>query len=107
MSLITEKDLNEAIAECQGQKNPTTNTCIKLAAFLTIKSILFPAEKEPMPMYSFAPDTDRITYTSKTEFADAINGKKPNDIWSVMDELMTAVRVLQPKLYDSVMSKLM
>jgi hypothetical protein len=27
-------------------------------------------------------------------------------VWSVMDELMTALQVLHPKLYDSVMERL-
>ena len=39
--MITEKDLQEAIAECQGQRNPNASTCIKLAAFLTIQKELF------------------------------------------------------------------
>lgn len=36
----------------------------------------------------------------------AIQGKRPNEIWSIMDELMTAVQVLQPRLYASVLRKL-
>ena len=39
--MITEKDLQEAIAECQGERNPNANTCIKLAAFYTIRNELF------------------------------------------------------------------
>ena len=39
--MITEKDLQEAIAEGQGQRNPNANTCIKLAAFLTIRKEMF------------------------------------------------------------------
>ena len=48
--MITEKDLQEAIAECQGQRNPTTSTCIKLAAFYTIRRELFGEEKEAGPL---------------------------------------------------------
>lgn len=35
--MIKLEDLEEAIAECQGQRNPNADTCIKLAAFYTIK----------------------------------------------------------------------
>ena len=40
--MITENDLQEAIAECEGVRNPTANTCLKLAAFYTIKDKLYP-----------------------------------------------------------------
>lgn len=36
----------------------------------------------------------------------AIQGKRPDEIWSIMDELMTAAQVLQPRLYASVMRKI-
>lgn len=108
--MITEKDLQEAIAECEGQRNPNASTCIKLAAFYTIREHLFPtAAKEP-PTYSFAAPPDQvektIDYVSDTEFGRAIEGKRAADIWPIMDELMDAVSVLQPRLYASVMAKI-
>lgn len=109
--MITEQDLQEAIAECEGQRNPTANTCIKLAAFYTIKQHLFPDEK---PSYSFADSTppmksesvsDLVNYESDSEFAQAIYGL-PNDVaWSIMDELMSTLAVINPKLYNSTMRK--
>ncbi len=48
--MITEHDLQEAIAECQGKRNPDANTCIKLAAFYTIKEHLFPKNIEAIPV---------------------------------------------------------
>ena len=109
--MITEHDLQEAIAECEGQRNPTANTCIKLAAFYTIKQHLFPDEK---PSYSFADSplpmksenvSDLVNYESDSEFAQAIYGL-PNDIaWSIMDELMSTLAVINPKLYNSTMRK--
>lgn len=110
--MITEQDLQEAIAECQGQRNPTANTCIKLAAFYTIRNELFggstPAP-EPVPAYSYAapPDVEpEISINSDTEFAQLINGRNPDEIWPIMDELMTALHMMQPRLYDGVMRKL-
>ena len=112
--MITEHDLQEAIAECEGQRNPTANTCIKLAAFYTIKQHLFP-DKEST--YSFAPavmntrsednekPSDLVNYESDSEFAQAIYGL-PNDVaWSIMDELMSTLAVINPKLYNSIMRK--
>ena len=34
--MITERDLLEAIAECEGTPKPNANTCVKLAAYYTI-----------------------------------------------------------------------
>ena len=106
--MITKADLQEAIAECLGKRNPDASTCIKLAAFYTIMGNLYPDEKEPvLPRYSYAPEpVDEVTYDGDTEFSRAIAGKKPGDIWSVMDELMDALSVLNPRLYNSVMDKI-
>jgi hypothetical protein len=46
--MITEKDLKEAIAECEGERNPNANTCIKLAAFYTILDNMY-GEKTEIP----------------------------------------------------------
>ena len=113
--MITEKDLIEAIAECQGERNPNANTCIKLAAFYTIKKEMFGKAEQPVgdsemeiPSYSYAPvDTaDTIHFDSGTDFSRAIDGRDPEDIWPIMDELMSTIQVLMPRLYDGVMRKL-
>ena len=78
--MITEKDLQEAIAECQGTRNPNANTCMMLAAFYTIKDHLFPEEGQDDPQYSYdtEPSTvgaETVNYFSETEFGRAVNGK--------------------------------
>lgn len=109
--MITEKDLNEAIAECQGQRNPNANTCIKLAAFYTIKNELFGQREtsvETIPAMSYAkgPAGNVINHKSGTEFADAINGRDIEDILPIMDELVQAVSVMNPRLYANFIRKL-
>lgn len=107
--MITEKDLQEAIAECQGVRNPNASTCIKLAAFLTIRKELYGEkdEKAEVPLYSFDyPAAETIGYYGDTEFAQTIEGRKPDDIWPIIDELMTTVQVVQPRLYQAVIRKI-
>lgn len=111
--MITERDLEQAIAECQGERNPNANTCIKLAAFYTIRNELFgKAERSERAenAYSFAaPPVDTaetIYYDSGTDFSQVIDGRNPEDIWPIIDDLMSAVRTLMPRLYDNVMRKL-
>ena len=116
--MITERDLQEAIAECQGVRNPNASTCLKLAAFLTIQRELFGKKDEgitqvyasvPTNNYSYdsAPSNDnRIEYDAETEFAEVISGMKQKDVIAVMDELMTTLHVVQPRIYASVLRKL-
>lgn len=112
--MITEKDLQEAIAECQGQRNPNANTAIKLAAFLTIQKELFGA-----PTYSYAqqPETqidisgedqeqDFVGDYGDSEFLQAVSGRESSETWHIMDELMETLKIVMPKLYDGVMRQI-
>ena len=108
--MITQQDLAQAIAECQGDRNPNANTCIKLAAFLTIQRELFGEEKqaEQLSSYSFAPAPDRniVEIDSDSEFAQAVNGMPLDEFFPVMDELMDTLQIVQPRLFNAVMAKL-
>ena len=109
--MITEKDLQEAIAECQGQRNPNANTCIKLAAFYTIRRELFGEGKDagPLPGYSYAMQTESepmIENDSDSEFARAIDGRRQDEIWPLMDEMMDTIHAIHPRLYSAVMDRL-
>ena len=74
--MITEQDLAAAIAECQGKRNPDAATCIKLAAFYTIRDAMFPENTEKIvsgtqERYSYAPApeaTVEITSASELRF---------------------------------------
>ena len=109
--MITENDLLEAIAECQGQRNPNANTCIKLAAFYTIRRELFGDEKNAGPLhgYSYAMQTESepmIENDSDSAFAKAINGRPQKEIWPLMDEMMETIHAIHPRLYAAVMDRL-
>ena len=108
--LITEKDLIEAIAECQGQRNPNSSTCIKLAAFYTILDHVREKEqKEPVQQgYSFSPPpvTDTVMYQGNSDFSSMVYGMDSNTAWSIVDELMDTLSVVNPKLYKGVLRKI-
>ena len=111
--MITEQDLQAAIAECQGVRNPNANTCIKLAAFYTIKNELFgnsdQSDEKPYRLdgYSYASQTENtITFDSGSEFSQLINGKTQDEVFKVIDELMQTIQVINPRLYDGVLRKL-
>ena len=111
--MITEKDLQEAIAECIGQRNPNANTAIKLAAFYTIKRELYGEDKEtvqlPSPTgYSFAPAPEEslVNNPSDSEFARIIDGRPQTEIWPLMDEMMDTISMIHPNLYHAVLDRL-
>ena len=104
--MITLKDLETAIAECQGVRNPDAKTCIMLAAFYTIKNEMFGEEKQAG--YSFEPAPEPIIELhSNSRFARLVNGRKQDEIMPVIDELIDTVQIIQPRLYDVFMEKLL
>ena len=104
--MIRADDLKAAIAECQGERNPNANTCMKLAAYYTILKEL---EPDAVSSYSHDPAPavkETVEYYSETEFGEAIQGKDFNSALSLIDELMTTLSAIQPRLYAGVMRRL-
>lgn len=116
--MITEQDLREAIAECEGVRNPTSSTCLKLAAYYTIQDKMFGSKEQSLgatravtPQYSFASQPEEqvdkvIAYSSDTDFAQAINGRYEDEIWPIIDELMSVLQATNVRLYNGVMRKI-
>lgn len=116
--MITEQDLQEAIAECEGIRNPTSSTCLKLAAYYTIHDKMFGkkdqfanAGKMVEPQYSFANNPEEqvdkvIGYSGDTEFSQAIYMRREDEIWPIIDELMTVLQATNVRLYNGVMRKI-
>lgn len=96
MLLITRRDLEDAIAKCQGQKNPNASTCIKLAAYYTILDHT-PADDS---MYSYA------SKPSDSEFMRMIRRKKMDDVLLVIDDMMEELESIAPRLYYETMERL-
>lgn len=103
--MITKEELLEGIAECQGQRNPNANTCYKLASFYTILDHIEKKENSGENIvkqtYSYA-----SKYQSDTEFGEIIKDLDTNEVLDVMDELMSTLSIVQPRLYASVIRKL-
>lgn len=106
--MITEHDLQEAIAECEGQRKPTVNTCLKLAAFYIIKDKMYPVKQEEEVMEKQLSHSyySRSSGNDISEFRQAITKVDAEEFLSIMDELMSTIKAIMPKLYDGVMRKL-
>ncbi len=105
--MITEKDLREAIAECQGTRNPNASTCIKLAAFYTILNNLYPKEEDIQPISDIPENRSKIPLIqSESEFMDICSQKDIKSVLGVLNEHFEAIKLLYPKEYDSVLEKI-
>lgn len=113
--MITEQDLQAAIAECQGERDPNARTCIKLAAFYILQDHLFSqspengdfakdSTAEPLRGYSYAP-APGIDYDGESEFARQISGRDPAQVWPLVEELVETLRVVNPRLYNAFMGR--
>lgn len=104
--MITEYDLRQAIAECQGERNPNANTCIKLAAYYTIQDHIGIPDNSGIS-YGAAESQagDGITYQSDTAFSRAVYGKDAESVLAVVDDLMNALQAVCPRLYRLTMRK--
>lgn len=100
--MIKERELLQAIEECQEVQNPTANTCRNLAAYYTILDHVREQEAPRSYSYSAGP----IEYSSTTQFGRIISKCDTNKALELIDELMTTIEVIQPRLYDAVIMKL-
>ena len=116
--MITEKEVEQAIQECM--RDPITgNKRAVLADLIIIQDYLFgePTRAQdvpqmPMPMQSYsAPPMEQVEIYVETngdsEFLKAVNDKKADRAWRLMNELVEAVRILHPNMYTSFIDKVL
>ena len=65
---------------------------------------------QPMPMQSYSePPTEQVeTYietTGDSEFLKAVDGRKADKVWKLVDELVEAVKILHPRMYTTFIDK--
>lgn len=109
--MLSEYDLLSEIDKYNAKKNLTPDECIRLAAFYTILNCQYPLEaaeptQPPMSMANEETIEKTITVDGDSEFFTAIDGRKSSEIWAIMDELMSTLEVLNPRLYGGVMRKI-
>lgn len=113
--MVTEKEIEQAIKECL--REPVTgNKRAVLADLIIIQDYLFgdpmqereATQQMPMQSYSSPPIEQVETYietTGDSEFLKAVDGKKADKVWKLMDELVEAVKILHPRMYTTFIDK--
>ena len=113
--MITEKEIEQAIKECL--REPVTgNKRAVLADLIIIQDYLFgepmqaqeATQPTPMQAYSAPPMEQVETYietTGDSEFLKAVDGRKADKVWKLIDELVEAVKILHPRMYTTFIDK--
>ena len=101
--MFSKKELLDAIDELEASP-ATYQNAEKLATFYSLYDHLY-IEKEPMSRIESVREV-KIDRYGDSEFLEAITDKKPEDIWMVMDELMSALQALNPRLYQATMDRI-
>lgn len=77
----------------------------KLANLYTIRDMMQRNEKpstvdQPQAVYSLSPPP------GDSEFLRAVEGRDPDGVWEILDDLMDTLRVVNPRVYSSIMRKI-
>lgn len=99
----TKEELLKAIDEVSRLPD-TYSKCQKLATFYTLLNSLYPGEDFKNDINTQFQST--IPEFGSSEFLQRIKGHDMGSVFSILDELMDAVKVFNPKLYNNTIQKL-
>ncbi len=102
--MISERELLYAIKECES--DPVTLSKVgKLADFYIIYEHLFGNKEKDMYSYSSAQSyAEEALHDSN--FSKAVKGKDFQEVLKIFDELMEALKILNPRIYHGVLERL-
>ena len=93
--MVSIDELNKTILDLETNRDTTYATCERLAWLYIVRDHLMQKmNKEP------------LTLAGESEFLTAVNGKCGDAVWRIMDELAETVKMLHPRVYESVIRKL-
>ena len=114
--MLTEREVLQAIDECMAEPM-TGNKRSVLADLFIIHDHLFGEPMKateppqmPIPMQSYsAPPMEQVEIYVETngdsEFLKAIDGRKAERVWPLINELVEAVKILHPRMYTTFIDK--
>ena len=101
--MFSKNELLDAIDELE-MSPATYQNAEKLATFYTLYDHLY-VKKEPMNRIESVREVTIDMY-GDSDFLKAITDRNSQDVWMVMDELMSMLQVMQPKLYQATIDKI-
>ena len=105
--MFTEAELIDAINQIEQGKHSIQN-CERLAAIYTVLDHLY-GRQVPLTMPQYSNDNkneSEVGLYGQSEFLQKIAGKPSREAWLLVDELIEALSVLNPRLVSNFMGKL-
>ena len=108
--MLDAKEIGVAIAELE-YKDSSYSNYAKLESLYTIRDQMTRhADQGYERAYSATPaDLEaptRVIRYGDSDFLRAVEGKDPAAVWDIMDELMDTLKVVNTRVYNSVMRKI-
>lgn len=104
--MFTQAELEDAVNELTSGKHSIQN-CEKLAAVYTVLDHLY--GEKPLIDMGYSNDNrieSEVGLYGNSKFLEAIVGKSSKDAWLLMDELIEAITILNPRLMNNFFEKL-
>lgn len=104
--MISIAEIDKAIAEHE-RGDATYSNCERLAWLYIVRDHLAEdrgAHREESPKENHS--QTHIEANEISDFLKAVKGKDERKIFTIMDELMQTIHVIQPRVYDAVMLKI-
>ncbi len=101
--MFSKNELLDAIDELE-MSPATYQNAEKLATFYSLYDHLY-GDKSKMSAVESSREVI-IQNHGDSEFLRMISGKRSEDVWQVMDELMETVKMLQPRLYQATLERI-
>ncbi len=92
--MLSREEIEKSILELE-EKDTTFATCEKLAWLYVVKDHLIAEKKKA-----------KIAQGEESEFLKVIDGKEETRVWTVLNELMETLKIMNPKTYHAVILKL-
>ena len=96
--MLTKQELEDAIYDIEDAPSNYSN-CEKLAMLYTIYDHLYEGGYAELSAETVIGDY------GDSEFLKAVRNRPAYDVWLVIDELVTTLEVVNPRLYDAFMRK--
>lgn len=101
--MFSKSELLDAIDELE-QSPATYQNAEKLATFYQLYDHIY-TRREPETRIESVREV-KINSYGDSEFLQVISGQESEDVWRIIDELMTTLQVLQPKLYQATVDRI-
>lgn len=103
--MFTKAELIDAIDELEKGKHSIQN-CERLAAIYTVLDHLYEPSYSTGYSGDSKPEEDLIGLYGKSDFLKTVAGKPRKETWLLIDELVEAISVLNPRLQSNFLDKL-